>query len=141
MSKYKDKNGTTKVGDFLRSLGDVGKPILQAAGGLTGQAWLTNIAGQITTSKELNEQQKSIALEYHKSDLLDVQNARDNETLRDNNINSTWLSKNIHELIALVVIGAWISTWFMNLPDVVMIAKDAVMLILGYLYGRTKPQS
>ncbi len=138
---YKEENGTTRVGDLLRGLGDVGKPILEAAGSLTGQPWLNAIAGKINTSKELKEEQKQAALRMHSEDLKDVQNARDNETARDNNENSSWLSKNIHEMIAILFCVAWITTWFIDMPTEAHRASDAVMLILGYLYGRSKPQS
>lgn len=141
MAEYKDKNGTTRVGDFLRGLGDVGKPILQAAAGLTGQQWLNNIASQITTSKELQQEHKQLALELYKQDIEDTKNARNNETARDISQYSSWMSKNVHEIIAFVIIGGWISTWFL---DVKIDSKDvlqAVLLILGYLYGRTKPQN
>lgn len=76
MGKYKDENGTTRVGDLLRNLGDIGKPILQAAGSLTGQAWLTKVADGITTSKELKEEQKSLAFEMLKQDNADRSDAR-----------------------------------------------------------------
>ncbi len=140
MGKYKDDNGTTRVGDLLRDLGDVGKPILEAAGSLTGRPWLNKIASSITTSKELDDQQRQAALYMHAEDLKDVQNARDNETARDSSQYSSWLSKNIHEIIAIGFCGAWVVTWFVDLPTAGEKASDAVMLILGYLYGRSKPQ-
>jgi len=140
MGKYKDEHGKTKVGAFLQGLGDVGKPILQAAAGLTGQGWLNNIAAQISTSKDISEAQKSLALELFKLDIEDVKNARDNETQRDISEHSSWLSKNIHELIALVVVGFWIITWFKATVIDENTIIQAVLLILGYLYGRSQPQ-
>lgn len=77
MGKYKDDKGTTRVGDLLRGLGDIGKPILTAAGELTGQEWLTKVADGITTSKELKEEQKRALNELIKLDVADLANARD----------------------------------------------------------------
>jgi len=140
MGTYKDENGKTRVGQFLQGLGDVGKPILEAAAGLTGQPWLNNIAGLISTSKEVSEEQKKIAVSMYQLDLQDTQDARANETARDTNEYSSWLSKNIHEIIALVVIGCWMVTWFVKVVIDPIIISSAVMLILGYLYGRTQPE-
>lgn len=142
MGKYKEDNGTTRVGDLLRGLGDIGKPILEAASSLTGNEWLSSISNSITTSKELKEEQKQAALSLYIEDLKDVQSARDNETLRDSDENSSWLSKNIHEMIAIVITVSWIVTWFIEIDqDIRLQITSAVMLIYGYLYGRTKPQS
>lgn len=87
--------------------------------------------------------------------LKDVQNARDNETKRDVSENSSVLSKNIHEIIAMLFVIGWFVTlgWTINLfvKGIITVnqlalilaatgLKDMVLLILGYLYGRTKPQ-
>lgn len=71
----------------------------------------------------------------------DVQNARSNETLRDTSENSGWLSKNVHELIALSVSAMWGLSIY--LPAVVPHGdvKDVVMLVFGYLFGKSMPNS
>jgi hypothetical protein len=103
MGQYKDEHGTTRIGDLLRNLGDVGKPILQAAGSLTGQAWLTKVADGITTSKDLREEQKTLAFEMLKFDTNDRANERDNVTKRweKDMTSDSWLSKNVRPLILL----------------------------------------
>ena len=73
---YKEENGTTRVGDFLRSLGKAGKPILDIAAGLTGQEWLGKIADGIKTSSDLGDAEKAHALELHLSDAKDRAGAR-----------------------------------------------------------------
>lgn len=83
---------------------------------------------------------RELALGILDLEFKDVQNARDNETARDISQYSSFLSKNIHEIIALTVIGSWIITWFLETRVEDGIIASAVMLILGYLYGRTKPQ-
>lgn len=132
------KKNKTKLGEFLQTIGggalDVVKGI--ATGKDPFSAILSAVAGSIISPED-----GDLALKFHQEDLKDVQNARSNETVRDTSEFSGWLSKNIHELIALVVIGAWIITWFVKsvLPPTEI--TGAVMLILGYLYGRTKPQT
>lgn len=103
MGQYKDENGTTRVGDLLRNLGDVGKPILKAAAGLTGQAWLGNIADGITTSKEIKEEQKILAFEMLKLDNSDAADDRKNVTDRwkSDMTSDSWLSKNVRPMILL----------------------------------------
>jgi hypothetical protein len=107
MGQYKDEHGKTRVGDLLRNLGDVGKPILQAAAGLTGQAWISNIAEGITTSKEIKEDQKKLALELAKLDRQDAANERENVTARwkSDMTSDSWLSKNVRPLI---LIWSWL---------------------------------
>ena len=103
MGKYKEENGTTRVGDLLRNLGDVGKPILQAAAGLTGQAWLANVADGITTSKEIKEDQKKLASELAALDLQDAADDRKNVTDRwkSDMTSDSWLSKNVRPMVLL----------------------------------------
>lgn len=126
----------TKLGKFLQTIGggalDVVKNI--ASGKDPVSAILAAVTGG-TVSKEDAE----LAFKYHQEDLKDTQNARDNETVRDTSQYSGWLSKNIHELIALSVSGAWMfSLW---IPTVVASAdiKDVVLIIMGYLFGRSQP--
>jgi len=86
-------------------------------------------------------EQKRLGIQEQEMYLTDAQSARDNETLRDTNINSSWLSKNIHEIIALAVFGAWIASLFVATIGAPEGIREIVMLVGGYLFGRTKPQS
>lgn len=128
----------TKLGKFLANVGggalDVVKDIA------SGKDPVSAILGAVTGGK-ISKEDAEIAFKYHQEDLKDVQNARDNETMRDISENSSWLSKNIHEIIALVISGAWVLSWW--LPAIVTTAdvKDVVLIIMGYLFGRSKPQS
>lgn len=100
---------------------------------------------------ELEEDRVRAEAQY----LKDVQDARDNETKRDTSEYSSWLSKNIHEIIAILFVAGWFLILYfliklflqeaITLNQLIMILaatgiKDMVLLILGYLYGRTKPQ-
>lgn len=127
---------------------------------LPGGSILSKIGNKITSSNELTKQNKQEALlmlhEEAKMYLEDVQNARNNETERDVSKYSSWLTKNIHEIIAIqFVVGWFLMIIFVfhlflnqriNLNELVILLaatgiKDMVLLILGYLYGRSKPQS
>lgn len=90
---YKEKNGTTRVGDFLRSIN------FKEVAGVVGNVVSGNIKGAvdiITGSTELTEQQISLALKELEMDVVEMQEV----TKRwESDMNSdSWLSKNIRPL-------------------------------------------
>jgi len=131
----------------------------QLIGNLLPDSGVLGMAKNLITKSSISSAEKEALLlehvELEKEYLKDVQNARDNETARDIDPNSSWLTKNIHEIIALqFVIGWFLLLWFVinkfmagevTINQLVLILaatglKDMVLLILGYLYGRSKPQ-
>jgi len=135
--KFKD----TKFGKTLLK-------IIPSAGDLVGHLLpdkgVLGIVKNLITKSDISDDAKQALLiehsELEKEYLKDVQNARDNETARDTDPNSSWLSKNIHELIALTIISVWVLTWFYKPQISYSEITGVVTLILGYLYGRTTPQ-
>jgi|GEM_PF-3392732 len=107
MGKYKDKHGTTRVGDYLRSAGEVAKPILKVGAKLTGQEWLETIADGIVTSADLNEQQKNIALELLEKDMSDLHNARDTNARIQETENASWMAKNMPYIYDCFILSIW----------------------------------
>lgn len=136
MKTYKEENGKTRVGDFLRGLKDVGKPILQAAGSLTGQAWLTTIAGKIKTSNELDSEQRVLANELIRIDLDDLKNARSRDVKIQESQNSSILAKNVGYIIDIVLItllvGIVVSLFKLEIPDG---NGDILYMVLGVAIG------
>jgi hypothetical protein len=136
MAEYKNENGTTRVGDILRGLRDVGKPILEAAGGLSGQAWLSNIAEGIKTSSELDNEQKELLLNAHKLDLDDLSNARDYNARIQESSNSGWLAKNTGFLIdigiILMLFGIVIALFSISIP---VNNEEVAYMVLGLVMG------
>lgn len=136
MGDYKKENGTTRVGDLLRSLGDVGKPILKAAGGLTGQAWLTSIADGIKTSSDLKNEQKQMLFDLLELDVNDRADARKMNSNIQDSANASWLAKNtaymldigIFTLIVLIILGLF----FIVIPEG---NKEILYLIVGTILG------
>lgn len=124
-----------------------GTNLINAVGGILDDV-ITTKAEKIELANEESKSEREHLLEIKrlgiKEDemyLSDAQNARDNETLRDNNENASWLSKNINEIIAILFVVPFVISWFITTITIPEISGQAVMLILGYLYGRTKPQS
>lgn len=134
--------GKGKLGEVLKKLAP---GVLDIVGDITGVKALNKVADMIGGDTNISPKDKETIMkeiELERAYLLDTQNARDNETSRDNNENSSFLSKNIHEIIALMVVVSWIVTWVIPIDSQVRSGIDSmVTLILGYLYGRSKPQS
>ena len=102
MSKksYKERNGTTRVGDALRWLVKQGKnvapSILDAAGSITGIDSLKDLAKQIEGSTQLTEVDKELLLEELRYDMLEMQETTKRWTADMSS--DSWLSKNIRPL-------------------------------------------
>ena len=152
------KKGDSKFKEFIKKAGGVFPEILGAAvklgtgdigGAMNDVAEMLgaksddddietrNKARELLQEFELKKME--FELEFFKEGTKDAQNARDNETKRDISHETGFLTKNIHELIAIVIVGAWIVSWYV-VPEKDQKIVDVVMLILGYLYGRTRPQ-
>lgn len=116
-----------------------------------------NLIKMSPLSNEKKAELEAQLLEAHELYIQDTQDARANETARDNSENSSWLSKNIHEMIAIMVVVPWVGLLIysfvmvlsnpeaINLDNIKMLFSifgitNVVSLILGYLYGRSTPQ-
>ena len=135
MKKLKD----TKIGALLR---DKTPDVLSIVGDLLPDAGVIGVVKNVIDKVAPNdaEEIKGAVDDMSKEYLLDVQNARDNETARDIDPNASFLSKNIHEMIALLVVAGWMVSWFIKTEITQADLIGVVTLILGYLYGRSKPQ-
>ena len=135
MKKLKD----TKIGALLR---DKAPDVLSIVGDLLPDAGVIGVVKNVIDKVAPNdaEEIKGAVDDMSKEYLLDVQNARDNETARDIDPNASFLSKNIHEMIALLVVAGWMVSWFIKTEITQADLIGVVTLILGYLYGRSKPQ-
>lgn len=94
---YKDIHGTTRVGDFLRSIGkaDVLGKIVNVAGELiTGD--VGGVIDVLTKTKELNPEQKDYALKLAEMDLQELSEIT--KRWERDMISDSWLSKNTRPL-------------------------------------------
>ena len=97
---YKEKNGTTRVGDSLRWLVDKGSVVapelLQLASSLTGVKALSALGDKISGSTELSETDKKMLLaqiEMDKEDMINISNRWKYDMESD-----SFLSKNIRHI-------------------------------------------
>lgn len=101
------KEEKTKVGKFLQKLGSVGKPILEAAAGLTGQDWLIKIVDAIGKNKEMSVEEKTHALTLCQLDLKDMQHARETNMAVQEAEYASWAAKNMPFAIDAFVLLVW----------------------------------
>lgn len=93
---YKEQNGTTRVGDFLRKLTGVAPDILDFAGKVTGVNGLSILADKIKNTDTITEKDKELALkelEYDMIEAKEISNRWSSDMQSD-----SWWAKNIRPL-------------------------------------------
>lgn len=97
---YKEKNGTTRVGDALRWLAKQGKTIapeiLDIAGNITGIDSLNKLSDVISKDKELTEVDKQLLLAELQQDVIEMQETT--KRWQSDMSSDSWWSKNIRPL-------------------------------------------
>lgn len=114
---YKERNGTTRVGDALRWLVSQGKNVapelLDIAGSITGVEALERLSDKIKGSKELTEFDKKILTEQLELDKQEFQSISDR--WKSDMTSDSWLSKNVRPLTLM----------FLTLCTVLLIIADS----------------
>lgn len=97
---YREKNGTTRVGDMLRWLSKQGKTVapglLDLAGTVTGIDGLKTLADDIRADSQLSPEDKELLLKQLEMDMADSQQVTDR--WKFDMASDSWLSKNIRPL-------------------------------------------
>ena len=107
MGKFKDENGKTRIGTFLKSLGSVGDDILNIAGDLTGIEALNTIGDAIGKSDAIDKEMKNAAFNLIMQDLEDIKNARETSVRIQESQNSSWMAKNMPFIYDSFILGIW----------------------------------
>lgn len=136
MPDYKDKNGTTRVGDALRWLVKQGKEvapeILKIAGNVTGIEALEHLADKISTNKTLSETDKQMLLEELRFDMIEMQEVTKRWQYDMNS--DSWLSKNIRPLsLAFLTISLFLYIILDSCLNGFKIAKEWINLLSSLL--------
>lgn len=132
MGDYKDKNGTTRVGDFLRNIKGLAPDVLELAGNITGVEALEKLGDKIRGDKTLTEEQKATALDLLKHDLENTKDARNMqiEALRQDDI----FSKRF--VYYLASFWSFVSALYIFLATFTTIVNERISdTILGFLLG------
>ncbi len=98
---YKDRNGTTRVGDALRWLvargKDVAPEILDIAGNITGIESLNKLSDKIKSDGELSEADKEMLLAELEFDVIEMQEVT--KRWVSDNATDSFLTQNIRPLV------------------------------------------
>ena len=136
MPSYKNKNGTTRVGDALRWLVKQGKEvapeILKIAGNVTGIEALEQLADKILTNKTLSETDKQMLLEELRFDMIEMQEVT--KRWQYDMHSDSWLSKNIRPLsLAFLTLSLFIYIILDSCLEGFKIAKEWITLLSSLL--------
>ena len=98
---YKDRNGTTRVGDALRWLvargKDVAPEILDIAGNITGIESLNKLSDKIKSDGQLSEADKEMLLAELEFDVIEMQEVT--KRWVSDNATDSFLTQNIRPLV------------------------------------------
>ena len=147
---YKDKNGTSRVGDFLRKIKDVSPSILEVASQLTGINGLNAIGDIIKGDPNLTENQKDLALEELKLDIKEYEiQVADRNSARNRQVEIAKSGKkdllyNVSGFIGLGVFAFVVySIVFLDIPasnkeifiHLIGIVEGVALSIFGFFFG------
>lgn len=96
MGEYKDKNGVTKVGNFLRKLKGVAPDVLDFAADITGLSQLKLLSDAIEGTDTITPKDKETALALLKMDeqeMIEITKRWEADMVSD-----SWLSKNVRPM-------------------------------------------
>jgi len=141
MGNYKDKNGTTRVGDFLRKLKGVAPDILDIAGSISGVGALKKLGKVIGDSDTISQQDKEVALKLLEFDVLDAQETT--KRWESDMTSDSWLSKNVRPLIIIfltVAMATYITVdssvdGFDVKKDWISLLSSLLLLVYGAYFG------
>jgi len=143
--KYKEKHGTTRVGDAIRWLVKQGKEIapdiLDVAGSITGIESLKTLADKIEGSTQLSEIDKELLLEELRYDMLEMEETT--KRWQYDMQSDSWLSKNIRPLslafltltlFIYIILDSSIQGFQIN-PNWIDLLSSLLLLVYGGYFG------
>lgn len=141
MGKYKDKNGTTKVGDFLRTIGGIAPEILDLAGSITGITALNNLSDKIKETDSISPKDKDIALKMLEIDRVELEEVTKRWQADLQSDNS--LSKNVRPLVMMfltismsifIIIDSSVEGFNVR-EDWISLLSSLLLLVYGAYFG------
>lgn len=148
----------SKLSNFLKGKGlntlanaAIGNPVgaITSLFGITEENTEEGILKVLGTKSELLHKVRENELEYAKLIVKDRESAREREVAVNNSANSSWLTKNIVAILALIWTTASIYIFYLALigkitteAQIVMLVVNSVtniiMLIVGYFFGSSE---
>ena len=129
---YKEKNGTTRVGDFLRSIGK-GK-VLDVVGSLATGNIKCSIDAISAKDNGMSDQEKEYALKVME---LDVEEMKSVSARWDSDMKSdSWLSKNVRPLTLIFLTVTTVALIYLDSFDKsVSVPSEWIELLKSLLLG------
>jgi len=144
MGDYKDKNGTTRVGDFLRGVVDISPELLNIAGSITGITSLNVLADKIKGDDSLTSKDKDIALAMIQ---MDINEAQEITKRWEADLSSKfWLPNNIRpialafltlSLAIFIVLDSSIDTFNVENEWIDLLSSLLLLIYAAYFGGRS----
>ena len=145
MGDYKDKNGQTKVGSFLRKIKDVAPSVLDVAANITGIDQLKILSKAIKGSNTISAEDKETALALLKMDMDEMKEIT--KRWESDMVSDSWLSKNVRPMalifltfiITLLMFTDSIEKWSFDVkPDYIDLMKALLITVyFAYFGGRS----
>jgi hypothetical protein len=142
---YKEKNGTTRVGDALRWLvkqgKDVAPELLSVVGSVTGIEQLKDLADKIGKDDKLSEADKELLLEELRHDMLEMEETT-KRWVSDNQTDS-YLTRNIRPLtlafltatlFVYIILDSSLESFKID-PNWIDLLSSLLLLVYGGYFG------
>lgn len=140
MSKptYKERNGTTRVGDALRWLVKNGKSvapnILDIAGDITGIESLNKLSGLISRDKSLSDEDKDFLLKQLEYDMVEMREI--SRRWSSDMASDSFLSKNIRPMSLMFLTVSTVLLIYLDSFDIsVEVPAEWIELLKSLLLG------
>ena len=144
MGDYKDKKGTTRVGDFLRGVVDISPELLNIAGTVTGVKSLNALADKIKGNDSLTSKDKDIALAMIQMDISEAQEVTKrweadtkSKYFLPNNIRPISLGFLTLSLISLIILDASIDEFVVEKQWIDLLSSLLLLIYAAYFGGRS----
>ena len=141
MGDYKDKNGTTRIGDFLRGVVDISPELLKIAGTVTGVSALSALGERIKGDDSLTSKDKDIALAMIQMDISEAQEVT--KRWSADMTSDSYLSKNVRPL-ALIFLTVSMAVYividsandnFVVKPEWIDLLSSLLLVIYAAYFG------
>ena len=141
MGDYKEKNGTTRIGDFLRGVVDISPELLNIAGTVTGIEGLKALGDKIKGADSLSPKQKDVALAMIEMDMVEAQEIT-KRWESDNNADS-FLTRNVRPMVlvflttcmaAFIIIDSANESFIVK-AEWISLLSSLLLLVYGAYFG------
>ena len=133
---YKEINGTTRIGDFLRSInksGLIGK-VVDTAGDVAKGDILGALKTLLTNDDSMTPEERSFAIEMVKLD-IEKERSISNRWTADLRWGNT-LTKSIRPLVLIFLTGSFIVGWYLGYP-LDEVSNVLTIVVTSYFGGRS----